>query len=124
MLQLKRHVVSVCYSSKTLINHRAKEKASAAKKTKQEPKTKPEAKDKEEVKDTKVDPTLALFADSTDEDEPVPGDSTVAMDTDDEADSGLPDLPDFFAEKHFFFYGDFAAPEKRLLTRYIAAYDG
>ena len=78
---------------------------------------------KAEVKDTKADLTLAIFADSTDEDEPVQ-DSTTAMDTDDEGDSGLPDLPDFFSDKHFFFYGDFAAPERRLLTRYIAAYDG
>ncbi|XP_070202995.1 DNA repair protein XRCC1-like isoform X2 [Littorina saxatilis] len=76
-----------------------------------------------EIKVTKPDPTLDLFADSTDEDEGGK-DSPVAMDTDDGADSGLPDLPDFFADKHFFFYGDFPAAERRLLTRYIAAYDG
>ena len=102
---------------------RATEKTSAAAKTKKAPETKSEVKAKPEVKDARADPTLALFADSTDEDEPVKG-SAAAMETDDEAESELPDLPDFFAEKHFFFFGDFAAPERRLLTRYIAAYDG
>ncbi|XP_059156974.1 DNA repair protein XRCC1-like [Physella acuta] len=42
----------------------------------------------------------------------------------DSADSGLPDLPDFFTDKHFFLYGDIEATELRLLTRYIAAYNG
>ncbi|GFO19050.1 DNA repair protein xrcc1-like [Plakobranchus ocellatus] len=41
-----------------------------------------------------------------------------------DSDSGLPDLPDFFSDKHFFFYGDFEATERRLLTRYVAAYNG
>ncbi|RUS76889.1 hypothetical protein EGW08_015358 [Elysia chlorotica] len=57
----------------------------------------------------------------------------VATDEDDEnvgtkeggsSDSGLPDLPDFFSDKHFFFYGDFDSAERRLLTRYVAAYNG
>ncbi|CAG5118439.1 unnamed protein product, partial [Candidula unifasciata] len=42
----------------------------------------------------------------------------------DGSDSGLPDLPDFFSDKHFFFYGDLDPGEQRLLTRYIAAYNG
>nr|KAG5708735.1 hypothetical protein BaRGS_034952 [Batillaria attramentaria] len=108
---------------------RAKVKAAAMQKGKEsksqkEDSTKEdvEAKEKKEVKATE-DPTLALFADSTDEDEP--SGAAAAMDTDDDgADSGLPDLPDFFADKHFFFYGDFDAKERRLLTRYVAAYDG
>ncbi|KAL8625400.1 hypothetical protein ACOMHN_044543 [Nucella lapillus] len=87
--------------------------------------TKPEVKvTKPEVKVTKPDPALAIFADSTDEDEPGRNNTAVAMDTDEEGGSGLPDLPDFFADKHFFFYGSFDSAEKRLLTRYIAAYDG
>ncbi|XP_041373401.1 DNA repair protein XRCC1-like [Gigantopelta aegis] len=59
------------------------------------------------------------YGDSTDEDEPKKGSTK-----DDSSDSGLPDLPDFFADKVFMFYGDFPTQEKRLLTRYIAAYDG
>ena len=41
-----------------------------------------------------------------------------------DSDSGLPDLPEFFLDKHFFFYGDFESTERRLLTRYVAAYNG
>lgn len=40
------------------------------------------------------------------------------------SDSGVPDLPEFFSDKHFFFYGDFESAERRLLTRYVAAYNG
>ena len=43
---------------------------------------------------------------------------------DDGSDSGLPDLPDFFTDKKFFFYGKLDNKERRLLTRYITAYDG
>ena len=112
---------------------RAQEKARATKNKKPEKQT--EVKNRTEikvdtkvkaspkVKTTKADPALDLFANSTDEDEPAAG-GDVAMDSDDGADSGFPDLPDFFAEKHFFFFGDFVAAERRLLTRYIAAYDG
>ncbi|XP_076438303.1 DNA repair protein XRCC1-like isoform X2 [Babylonia areolata] len=111
---------------------RATEKARVKKEAAKQPevKGKPEVKGRTEVKVkpepkvTKPDPALELFADSTDEDEPSRN-SAVAMDTnDDDGDSGLPDLPDFFADKHFFFFGDFDGAEKRLLTRYIAAYDG
>lgn len=78
------------------------------------------------MKDDKMDETLAIFDDSTDEDELTKNDTSTStvMDVDDGADSGLPDLPDFFTDKHFFFYGDFDQVERRLLTRYIAAYDG
>lgn len=182
--------------------HRAKVKV-AAKKAKE---TKVEAKQEEEVnvkrlpvkdrdtsevkREEKVNATLQLYADSTDEDEPnlfscstlavdesdqeqgpasasrtlaatVPvGDNeesaaTVSVDDDskpatsdtvpiddvaedsekrkgtvsvkeenDESDSGLPDLPDFFENMHFFFYGNFDPQERRLLARYIAAYNG
>lgn len=190
--------------------HRAKVKV-AAKKAKD---TKVEAKQEEEVnvkrlpvkdrdtsevkREEKVNATLQLYADSTDEDEPnlfscstlavdddsgqeqgaasattssafnhrtlaatVPVDdneesaATVSVDDDskpttsdtapiddvaedsekrkgtvsvkeenDESDSGLPDLPDFFENMHFFFYGNFDPQERRLLARYIAAYNG
>jgi len=52
------------------------------------------------------------------------GKSDVAMETDSDADSGLPDLPDFFADKYFFIYGKMEATQRRLMTRYIIAYGG
>ncbi|BFZ00118.1 hypothetical protein BsWGS_03157 [Bradybaena similaris] len=66
------------------------------------------------------------YGNSTDEDNP-PLPDTVPMNdasNDNGSDSGLPDLPDFFTDKHFFFYGHFEPAEQRLLTRYIAAYNG
>ena len=38
--------------------------------------------------------------------------------------SGLPTLPSFFDEQHFLLYGEFDQVERRLLNRYITAYDG
>lgn len=49
---------------------------------------------------------------------------TVSVKEENESDSGLPDLPDFFENMHFFFYGNFDPQERRLLARYIAAYNG
>ncbi|KAK3084243.1 hypothetical protein FSP39_010617 [Pinctada imbricata] len=81
---------------------------------------------------TKDDP----YNDSTDEDEPVKktspkkmaGKPSSSSTNEDKAnhsdDSGLPELPDYFSDKHFFLYGDFPSAERRLLTRYITAYDG
>ena len=63
------------------------------------------------------------YGDSTDEDEPRLVASSKES-KDESSDSGLPDLPDFFADKVFMFFGEFPAQEKRMLTRYIAAYDG
>lgn len=67
-----------------------------------------------------------IYGISTDEDEPKTKISQSGKngEDDDGADSGLPDLPDFFSDKHFFLYGTFSASERRLLRRYIAAYDG
>ncbi|XP_048238746.1 DNA repair protein XRCC1-like isoform X2 [Haliotis rufescens] len=67
-----------------------------------------------------VDP----YCGSTDEDDDTPPGTVARDDGDDSADSGLPDLPDFLSDKHFFLYGEIPAPERRLLGRYIAAYDG
>lgn len=66
------------------------------------------------------------YGNSTDEDNPPLSDTMPMNDTsnDNGSDSGLPDLPDFFTDKHFFFYGHFEPAEQRLLTRYIAAYNG
>jgi len=60
-----------------------------------------------------------MYDKSTDEDEP-----QQSAEKDSDSDSGFPDLPDFFTDKNFFFYGEFPTGEQRLLTRYIAAYNG
>ena len=36
----------------------------------------------------------------------------------------LPLLPDFFSHKHFMLYGEIDGKTRRLLIRYITAYDG
>eukprot|EP00794_Sanderia_malayensis_P011119 gene11119-12289_t len=40
------------------------------------------------------------------------------------SDDELPELPDYFKEKHFLLYGDFNPKDQRLLNRYITAYNG
>ena len=67
------------------------------------------------------------YGGSTDEDEPStskPAPINNHRAGHDSDDSGLPDLPDYFTDKHFYLYGDFASTERRLLTRYITAYNG
>ncbi|KAG8549007.1 hypothetical protein GDO81_023157, partial [Engystomops pustulosus] len=41
-----------------------------------------------------------------------------------EVDLPIPELPDLFVGKHFFLYGDFPSAERRLLQRYITAFNG
>ncbi|XP_018582551.2 DNA repair protein XRCC1 [Scleropages formosus] len=41
-----------------------------------------------------------------------------------EEDKPIPELPDFLTGKHFFFYGKFPLNERRLLLRYIIAFNG
>ncbi|XP_058504523.1 DNA repair protein XRCC1 isoform X2 [Solea solea] len=41
-----------------------------------------------------------------------------------EEDQPIPELPDFLSGRHFFLYGKFPHNERRLLLRYIAAFDG
>ena len=36
----------------------------------------------------------------------------------------LPSLPDFFSHKHFMLYGEIESKTRRLLIRYITAYNG
>lgn len=55
------------------------------------------------------------------EDDPYGG--TTDENTDGEEEP-MPPLPDFFEDKTFFLYGDFAAPERRLLQRYVTAFGG
>ncbi|XP_033748625.1 DNA repair protein XRCC1-like [Pecten maximus] len=71
----------------------------------------------------------AVYGDSTDNDEESPKKSThkeVKMEADDgdDNDCGLPELSDLFTSKNFFLYGDFSVSERRLLIRYITAYNG
>lgn len=37
---------------------------------------------------------------------------------------GLPLLPDIFSGKHFLLYGKYSAPQRRILNRFIVAYNG
>ena len=37
---------------------------------------------------------------------------------------GLPELPDFFSNKHFFLYGTLKPLERRSLVRFITAFNG
>ncbi|XP_051845504.1 DNA repair protein XRCC1 isoform X2 [Antechinus flavipes] len=39
-------------------------------------------------------------------------------------DQPIPELPDFFQGKHFFFYGEFPGEERRQLVRYVTAFNG
>ncbi|ESO82175.1 hypothetical protein LOTGIDRAFT_176980, partial [Lottia gigantea] len=74
------------------------------------------------------------YGGSTDEDSPIKQPVTKTIKTEepmktndteyDSSDSGLPELPDFFTDKVFFLYGDFSETERRLMTRYITAYNG
>ncbi|KAL8219611.1 UNVERIFIED_CONTAM: hypothetical protein K2H54_028662 [Gekko kuhli] len=41
-----------------------------------------------------------------------------------EPDQPIPELPDLFVGKHFFLYGEFPSQERRLLNRYITAFNG
>lgn len=36
----------------------------------------------------------------------------------------VPELPDFFQGKHFFLYGEFPGNERRMLQRYVTAFNG
>ncbi|XP_072463946.1 DNA repair protein XRCC1 isoform X2 [Notamacropus eugenii] len=48
--------------------------------------------------------------------------------TDDEGpelpDQPIPELPDFFQDKHFFLYGEFPEEERRQLVRFVTAFNG
>uniref|UniRef100_A0A8C3GGL4 BRCT domain-containing protein n=1 Tax=Cairina moschata TaxID=8855 RepID=A0A8C3GGL4_CAIMO len=55
------------------------------------------------------------------EDDPYGGTTDENTDSEEEP---VPPLPDFFEDKTFFLYGDFEAPERRLLQRYVTAFGG
>ncbi|XP_068616157.1 DNA repair protein XRCC1 [Brachionichthys hirsutus] len=58
------------------------------------------------------------------EEDPYGGSTDENTDAEAEVDHPIPELPDFLSGKHFFLYGKFPNNEKRLLLRYIVAFNG
>nr|XP_056702239.1 DNA repair protein XRCC1 [Euleptes europaea] len=60
------------------------------------------------------------------EDDPYGGSTDENTDVEEkgEQDQPIPELPDLFGGKHFFLYGEFPSQERRLLNRYITAFNG
>ncbi|KAG9470816.1 hypothetical protein GDO78_016667 [Eleutherodactylus coqui] len=78
------------------------------------PTHRPEQKDaaKKEPRSAPDDP----YAGSTDE--------NTDVEEEPEVEFPIPELPDLFVGKHFFLYGEFPPAERRLLQRYITAFNG
>ncbi|XP_023820090.1 DNA repair protein XRCC1 isoform X2 [Oryzias latipes] len=58
------------------------------------------------------------------EEDPYGGSTDENTDAEAEEDHPIPELPDFLSGKHFFLYGKFPNDERRLLLRYIVAFNG
>lgn len=58
------------------------------------------------------------------EEDPYGGSTDENTDAEAEEDHPIPELPDFLKGKHFFLYGKFPNNERRLLLRYIVAFNG
>ncbi|XP_061145942.1 DNA repair protein XRCC1 [Syngnathus typhle] len=58
------------------------------------------------------------------EEDPYAGSTDENTDAEQEQDHPIPELPDYLNGKHFFLYGKFPNNERRLLTRYITAFNG
>ncbi|KAM3613610.1 uncharacterized protein V6R79_002268 [Siganus canaliculatus] len=58
------------------------------------------------------------------EEDPYGGSTDENTDAEAEQDHPIPKLPDFLSGKHFFLYGKFPNNERRLLLRYIVAFNG
>ncbi|KAG5855980.1 hypothetical protein ANANG_G00002840 [Anguilla anguilla] len=56
--------------------------------------------------------------------DPYAGSTDENTDAEAEEDKPIPDLPDFLTGKRFFLYGKFPPSERRLLLRYIVAFNG
>lgn len=61
---------------------------------------------------------------SVKEEDPYGGSTDENTDAEAEEDHPIPELPDFLKGKHFFLYGKFPNDERRLLLRYIVAFNG
>uniref|UniRef100_A0AAQ4PIY9 DNA repair protein XRCC1 n=1 Tax=Gasterosteus aculeatus aculeatus TaxID=481459 RepID=A0AAQ4PIY9_GASAC len=58
------------------------------------------------------------------QEDPYGGSTDENTDAEAEEDHPIPELPDFLSGKHFFLYGKFPNNERRLLLRYIVAFNG
>ncbi|XP_034030032.1 DNA repair protein XRCC1 isoform X2 [Thalassophryne amazonica] len=58
------------------------------------------------------------------DEDPYGGSTDENTDAEAEEDHPLPELPNFLTGKHFFLYGKFPNNDRRLLVRYIVAFDG
>ncbi|XP_030638162.1 DNA repair protein XRCC1 [Chanos chanos] len=58
------------------------------------------------------------------DDDPYGGSTDENTDAEEEEDKLIPELPDFLTGKRFFLYGKFPQNERRLLQRYIVAFNG
>lgn len=58
------------------------------------------------------------------EEDPYGGSTDENTDAEAEQDHPIPELPDFLNGRHFFLYGNFPNKERRLLLRYIVAFNG
>ncbi|XP_049902718.1 DNA repair protein XRCC1 isoform X2 [Epinephelus moara] len=58
------------------------------------------------------------------QEDPYGGSTDENTDAEAEEDHSIPELPDFLKGKHFFLYGKFPNNERRLLLRYIVAFNG
>ncbi|KAJ6615902.1 hypothetical protein lerEdw1_015111 [Lerista edwardsae] len=60
------------------------------------------------------------------DDDPYGGSTDENTDVEEKAepDHPIPELPDLFGGKHFFLYGEFPSQERRLLVRFITAFNG
>lgn len=58
------------------------------------------------------------------DEDPYGGSTDENTDAEAEEDHPIPELPDFLSGKHFFLYGKFPNSERRLLLRYIVAFNG
>lgn len=61
---------------------------------------------------------------TAEEEDPYGGSTDENTDAEAEQDHPIPELPDFLSGKHFFLYGKFPNNERRLLLRYIVAFNG
>lgn len=66
----------------------------------------------------------AVKAVKQEEDDPYGGSTDENTDAEAEQDHPIPELPDFLSGKRFFLYGKFPNNERRLLLRYIVAFNG
>uniref|UniRef100_A0A8D0DLM7 DNA repair protein XRCC1 n=1 Tax=Salvator merianae TaxID=96440 RepID=A0A8D0DLM7_SALMN len=71
---------------------------------------------KQQGRQADPEPEDDLYGGSTDE--------NTDIEEKEEPDQPIPELPDIFKGKHFFLYGEFPFKERRLLNRYIIAFNG